>query len=122
MTAELEPDAAWVVDDTGFPKQGEDSVGVDRQDSGTLGKTGNGQVAVSLHHVGEQGNAVLGWRLYLSETWAQDKERRQAAGVSEEVVFKKKWDYGDPRPSSVKDVALKAKGWKQMRWREGSKG
>src|ERR1039458_5008798 len=63
MTAELEPDSAWVVDDTGFPKQGGDSVGVDRQYSGTLGKTGNCQVAVSLHHVGEQGNAVLGRRL-----------------------------------------------------------
>ena len=78
MTAELEPDSAWVVDDTGFPKQGEDSVGVDRQYSGTLGKTGNCQVAVSLHHVGEQGNAVLGWRLYLPETWTKDEERRQA--------------------------------------------
>src|ERR1039457_6076091 len=86
MTAELEPDSAWVVDDTGFPKQGEDSVGVDRQYSGTLGKTGNCQVAVSLHHVGEQGNAVLGWRLYLPESWTKDKERCQAAGVPEEVV------------------------------------
>ena len=84
--------SAWVVDDTGFPKQGEDSVGVDRQYSGTLGKTGNCQVAVSLHHVGAQGNAVLGWRLYLPETWAKDSERRQAAGVPEEVVFKKKWE------------------------------
>jgi SRSO17 transposase len=92
MTAELEPDSAWVVDDTGFPKQGEDSVGVDRQYSGTLGKTGNCQVAVSLHHVGEQGNAVLGWRLYLPEAWTKDPARRQAAGVPEEVVFKKKWE------------------------------
>ena len=92
MTAELEPDSAWVVDDTGFPKQGGDSVGVDRQYSGTLGKTGSCQVAVSLHHVGEQWNAVLGWRLYLPETWAQDKQRRQAAGVPGDVVFKKKWE------------------------------
>ena len=88
MTAELEPDSAWVVDDTGFPKQDEDSVGVERQYSGTLGKTGSCQVAVSLHHAGEQGNAVLGWRLYLPETWTKDKERRQAAGIPEEVVFK----------------------------------
>lgn len=92
MTAELEPDSAWAVDDTGFPKQGEESVGVDRQYSETLGKTGNCQVAVSLHHVGEQGNAVLGWRLYLPETWTKDEKRRAAAGVPEEVVFKKKWE------------------------------
>lgn len=62
MTKELDPDPAGVIDDTGFPKQGEHSVGVERPYSGTLGKVGNGQVAVSLHHVGERGNTVLGWR------------------------------------------------------------
>ena len=76
MTAELEPDPVWVVDDTGFPKQGAHSVGVERQYSGTLGKVGNCQVAVSLHHVGEQGHAVLGWRLYLPERWTTDPARR----------------------------------------------
>src|ERR1035438_5049599 len=72
MTAELAPDPVWVIDDTGFPKQGRHSVGVERQYSGTLGKVGNCQVAVSLHHVGEQGSAVLGWRLYLPESWTKD--------------------------------------------------
>jgi SRSO17 transposase len=65
LTAEPEPDPVWVVDDTGFPKKGEHSVGVERQYSGTLGKTANCQVAVSLHHVGEHGSTALGWRLYL---------------------------------------------------------
>ena len=91
MTAELEPDPVWVIDDTGFPKQGKHSVGVERQYSGTLGKVGNCQVAVSLHQVGEQGSTVLGWRLYLPESWTKDGKRREEAGVPEEVVFKTKW-------------------------------
>jgi SRSO17 transposase len=92
MTAELEPDAAWVVDDTGFPKQGSHSVGVARQYSGTLGKTGNCQIAVSVHHVGEEGNAPLGWRLYLPESWANDAQRRLDAGIPAEVEFRPKWE------------------------------
>ena len=199
MTAELEPDSAWVVDDTGFPKQGNHSVGVARQYSGTLGKTANCQVAVSIHLVSENGNAPLGWRLYLPESWANDEQRRQEADIPAEITFQTKWQlaldiidqirswglpdrivladagygestefrealeqrqlrygvgvgpqvgvwlkppklekqehgrkskgrppsvwhYGDQRPLAVKAVAQKAKGWKKIRWREGSKG
>jgi len=75
MTLELEPELAWVVDDTGFAKQGEHSVGVERQYSGTLGKVGNCQVAVSLYQMGDQGHAILGWRLYLPERWARRTPR-----------------------------------------------
>src|SRR5580692_11983088 len=75
MTAELEPEAAWVVDDTGFPKQGSHSVGVSRQSSGTLGKTGNCQIAVSVHRGGVEGDVPLGWRLSPHEGWAHDAQR-----------------------------------------------
>ena len=67
MTAEMTPDPVWVIDDTGFPKQGCHSVGVARQYSGTLGKTANCQVAVSLHQAGAEESAILDWRLYLPE-------------------------------------------------------
>jgi SRSO17 transposase len=197
MTSELEAEPAWVIDDTGFPKQGAHSVGVARQYSGTLGKTGNCQIAVSLHHVGDNGSTALNWRLYLPKEWTADSERRQGAGIPRDVVFQSKWElalemidevrgwglpdrvvlgdaaygeptafrqglekrglcyalgiqsnigiwtkppkqipnkpkgkgrprtawnYGEQRPISVKDAALKAKGWKTIRWREGSKG
>jgi SRSO17 transposase len=92
MVRELEPDAVWVIDDTGFPKQGEHSVAVARQYSGTLGKTANCQVAVSLHEVCTEGAAVLNWRLYLPEGWAEDTQRRAEAGIPDEVKFKKKWE------------------------------
>jgi len=56
---------AWVLDDTGFPKDGKDSPGVKRQYSGTLGKIGNCQIGVSVHAVGAKGTVPLGWALYL---------------------------------------------------------
>ncbi len=197
MTAELAPDPAWVIDDTGFPKQGRHSVGVERQYSGTLGKTANCQVAVSLHQAGLEESTILGWRLYLPESWIQDAERRTEAGIPKAVEFRTKWQlalelidearawglragvvwadaaygevtefrqglearecpygvgvpsslgvwtkppqvhklkarrrgrppsvyhYGAQRPPSVREVAERARGWKQVRWREGTKG
>jgi SRSO17 transposase len=81
---------AWVIDDTGFPKDGKDSPGVKRQYSGTLGKTGNCQIGVSVHAVGREGTVPLGWALYLPEEWCEDSERRRKAKIPEEVVFKTK--------------------------------
>jgi hypothetical protein len=104
MTAELEPDSVWVIDDTGFPKQGEHSVGVERQYSGTLGKVGNCQVAVSVHHVSEQGHTILGWRLYLPESWAKDRPRREEAGIPPDVKFQTKWQLG-------LDIIDQVRGW-----------
>jgi SRSO17 transposase len=60
---------AWVLDDTGFAKDGKRSPGVKRQYSGTLGKIGNCQLGVSVHAVGERGTLPLGWALYLPEEW-----------------------------------------------------
>ncbi len=85
---------AWVLDDTGFPKQGKHSPGVKRQYSGTLGKIGNCQIGVSVHAVGERGTAPLGWALYLPEEWCEDAERRASAKIPGSVGFKTKPELG----------------------------
>jgi SRSO17 transposase len=90
---ELEVEA-WVLDDTGFPKQGKHSPGVKRQYSGTLGKIGNCQIGVSVHAAGKRGTAALGWALYLPEEWCDDGERRARAKIPEEVEFKTKPELG----------------------------
>jgi len=85
-----EGDAVLIFDDTGFAKQGQCSVGVQRQYSGTLGKTGNCQVTVNCHYA----ERTVGWpvstRLYLPEVWANDTDRRKKAGVPKEIQFQTK--------------------------------
>src|SRR5918997_1281157 len=76
-----------VFDDTGFPKQGKASVGVERQDSGTLGKVGNCQGAVTCCYSDPQGTWPVAVRLYLPKTWAYDAERRRQARVPGEIPF-----------------------------------
>ena len=85
---------AWVLDDTGFPKDGKHSPGVKRQYSGTLGKIGNCQIGVSVHAVGEKGTVPLGWALYLPEEWCEDPERRAKAKIPAEIEFKTKPELG----------------------------
>ena len=84
------PIEAWIIDDTGFPKQGRHSVGVARQYCGQLGKQDNCQVAVSLSIGNHHASLPVAYRLYLPQEWAQDRNRRRKAGVPEEIGFKTK--------------------------------
>jgi SRSO17 transposase len=85
-----EGDGVLIVDDTGFGKQGTESVGVARQYSGTLGKVANCQVTVNCHYA----ERTLAWpvatRLYLPEAWANDLARRKKAQVPVSVGFQTK--------------------------------
>jgi SRSO17 transposase len=81
---------AWVVDDTGFPKQGKHSVGVARQYCGELGKSDNCQAAVSLSVSTWNSSLPIAWRLYLPEVWCQDPERCRQASVPEGTAFQTK--------------------------------
>ena len=94
MTAEIGVEG-WVIDDTGFPKFGKMSVGVARQYSGSLGKVGNCQVAVSVNAVTDSASCPLDWRLFLPESWDEDsefnQERRVRAGLPDDVHHVEKW-------------------------------
>jgi SRSO17 transposase len=82
-----DPDAVLVLDETGFVKKGDKSVGVKRQYSGTAGRIENSQIGVFLAYAGRHGHALIDRALYLPETWAFDTARRAEAGVPEEVMF-----------------------------------
>jgi SRSO17 transposase len=79
-----------LLDDTDFAKQGKNSVRVARQYSGTLGKVGNCQVAVTCCYSDPLATWPVGVRLYLPEAWTQDLERCHKAGIPSEVGFQTK--------------------------------
>ena len=84
------PIEAWIIDDTGFPKQGRHSVGVSHQYCGQLGKQANCQVAVTLSLANHDASLPVAYRLYLPKAWAEDDDRRCKVGVPEDVTFKTK--------------------------------
>jgi SRSO17 transposase len=90
MCGEIAP-AAWVIDDTGFPKQGRMSVGVARQYCGALGKVGNCQIGVSVNAVSDEASCPVDWRLFVPAEWDSDAERRAKAHVPDEVRHVPKW-------------------------------
>ena len=83
-------ESSLIVDQTGFIKKGEASVGVKRQYTGTIGKRENCQVGVFLAYASLRGQAFIDRELYLPEEWAEDKERRERARVPEEVGMRTK--------------------------------
>jgi SRSO17 transposase len=83
-----EADGVLVFDPSAFPKKGAESVAVKRQWCGRLGKIDNCQVGVYLGYVSRTGHALVDLRLYLPEDWAQDRKRRQKAGVPRESRFR----------------------------------
>lgn len=98
----LSPEA-WVVDDTGFVKDGPASPGVARQYSGTLGKVGNVQIGVTVHAVTDAASCPLDWRLFLPESWddtcSDTNEhadlvvaRRVKAQIPDAVRHRPKWE------------------------------
>jgi SRSO17 transposase len=86
------PVQSWVIDDTGFVKQGKHSAGVQRQYTGSAGKVTNCQVGVSLTIATSRDHLPIDFELYLPESWANDPQLRRETKVPSDVIFKKKWE------------------------------
>ena len=80
-------DGVLIVDETGFLKKGEHSVGVARQYSGTAGRIENAQIGVFLAYASGKGHALIDRELYLPESWCEDADKRTEAAIAEEVAF-----------------------------------
>ena len=114
-----EPMEAWIVDDTGFLKQGQHSVGVQRQYTGSVGKITNCQIGVSLSIATRTEHLPIDFELYLPESWANSTARRREARIPENVIFKTKpqlalrmirraVEYGVPKGVVLADTAYGA--------------
>ncbi len=80
-------DAVLIVDETGFLKKGKKSVGVQRQYSGTAGRIENCQIGVFVAFSTSKGHALIDRALYLPESWCDDRNRCEEAGVPDEIAF-----------------------------------
>jgi SRSO17 transposase len=76
-----------IADETGFIKKGTRSAGVQRQYSGTAGRTENCQVGTFLAYASVHGHALIDRELYLPQSWAEDRDRCRAAGIPDDVGF-----------------------------------
>jgi SRSO17 transposase len=86
----LGPGGVLIFDETGFLKKGAQSVGVQRQYSGTAGRIENSQLAVFATYATDRGRGLIDRRLYLPKCWCDDAERRDEAGVPADVTFQTK--------------------------------
>ncbi|MGW5172726.1 IS701 family transposase [Streptomyces nodosus] len=96
-----EPDGVLILDDTGFLKKGTTSAGVQRQYSGTAGRTENCQIGVFAAYATTQGRALVDRELYLPKSWTDDRDRCRAAHIPDERAFATK-------PDLAKTMVLRA--------------
>ena len=82
--------ATWIIDDTGFLKQGKHSVGVQRQYTGSAGKITNCQIGTSLTLATANAHVPVDFEIYIPEEWSSDHEKRKAVGIPAEAKFQTK--------------------------------
>ena len=95
-----------IIDETSFVKKGNKTPGVQRQHCGTVGKQENCMVTVHLGYALDDFHCLLDGELFLPESWSQDRERCNEAGIPEDMVYRPKWQislelYDDARSRGV---------------------
>jgi len=101
-----EPVVAWIIDDTGFLKQGKHSPGVQRQYTGSAGKIANCQIGVSLSLATRREQVPIDFELYMPKQWADDAVRRRRARIPDTLEFKTKLDLALDMISRAVDAKL----------------
>ncbi len=99
----------WVVDDTGFPKDGMSSPGVARQYSGTLGKVGNCQIGVSVHAASDTASCPLSWRLFVPGSWDRPEaaDHRARCRIPDGAHRRPKWQLALDTLGELSTVGLR---------------
>lgn len=88
------PCSIGILDETGHPKKGDRTPGVQRQWCGNTGKKDNCVVTVHLGYVAGDFHCLLDGELFLPESWSEDRDRCRAAAIPEEMVHRTKWRIG----------------------------
>lgn len=86
-----DPIGTWIVDDTGWLKQGKHSPCVQRQYTGSAGKITNCQIGVSLSLANAYAQVPVDFALYMPQSWADDLARRRAAHIPDDLRYTPKW-------------------------------
>jgi SRSO17 transposase len=103
-----DPFDIMAVDETGFLKQGDQSVGVQVQYYGTTGHLENCQVGVFLAYITQKGHTLIDRRLYLPKSWTEDAQKSRKAGVPETVKFATKAQLAQQMLQSVWDAGIRS--------------
>jgi hypothetical protein len=105
-----EDEAVLVIDESGDLKQGTNTVGVQRQYTGTAGRVENAQVMVLLVYASSNGHGIIDRELHLPRSWTDDLQRCRAAGVPDEVGFATKPELAKVMLGRALDAGVPA-GW-----------
>ena len=110
------PDATGTVDDTGHPKKGTHTACVQRQWCGNTGKRDNCVVSVHIGYTHNDFQCLLDSDLYMPESWAEDMERRERAGIPEDVTYRKKTDIALEQISDAIANGIRVFAWTFDEW------